>query len=245
MTDLPSEIVEAILKHVDPVSIFNFGLVNTTAANLIRMPAIWEHVNLNSLDYFSDEVKNVLPSVGPHVISAIITKQRFQKYTPLRLSYILSTWINLQELDISQCRMIDDLSFLETTPKLTKLNAKSLVCVEGDSFKTYIPKAENLKWLCLANNFCYGPEPIIEACKGLPKLQYLDLLGKGLCPQEVRTILENCPKLEMFKFDCYYFSFEMDDWVQLVYKDFSGVKFTKEMYASILAHLNFRQIVNL
>ena len=240
MTELPSEIIEAILKHVDPVSIFNFGAVSATTANLIRMPTLWEHVNLNGLDYFSDEVTDVLTSVGCHVKSLIITKQRFQKYNPVRLSYILSTCINLKELDISNCRMINDLSFLEDTTKLTKLNAKSLVCVEGDSFKDDIPKAKNLTWLCLANNYCYGRTPIIEACKALPKVEYLDLSGKGLSPQEVRTILENCTRIKYFKFDCYYFNFDMDAWVQLVHKDFPCVTFTDEMYARILGHLNFR-----
>ena len=144
MTDLPSELIAAILKFLDPLTVFKFGAVNQKAASVIRIGKLWEYVNLNGFDEISEEVRDVLISVGPSVKSFVINRPRFSNYNPARLSLILSNCINLTELDISNCRMIEDLDFLDCTPNLTKLAAKSLICVDTDCFKEKFQKLKNL-----------------------------------------------------------------------------------------------------
>ena len=90
--------------------------------------------------------------------------------------------------------MIENWDFLEGTPNLVKLNAKSLVCVPPEDFREQIPQAKNLQWLCLVGNFCYGPNAIIDGCRQTMEIEYLDLQGKGLSPDEVNLVLESTPK---------------------------------------------------
>ena len=123
---------------------------------------------------------------------------------------------------------------------MVKLNAKSLVCVPPEDLSEQIPKATNLQWLCLARSFCYGPDAIIDGCRKTTGIEYLDLQGKGLSPDEVNLVLESTPKMQTFLFNCYYFSQDMSAWLKLVHIDYKQVKFTNEIYSRIGAFLNFR-----
>ena len=89
--------------------------------------------------------------------------------------------------------MIENCDFLEDTPNLVKLNA-NFGCVPPEDFREQIPQAKNLQWLCLVGNFCYGPNAIIDRCRQTMEIEYLDLQGKGLFPDEVNLVLESTPK---------------------------------------------------
>ena len=140
--------------------------------------------------------------------------------------------------------MIEDLEFLHYT-HLEKLNAKSLICVDTDSFKNDLPKAEKITWLSLAKNFSNGSNAIIETCTQMASLKYLDLRGKGLEPKEIYSVLQNCKNLRTLLFDSYYFTCDMNAWENIVHKQFGMVCFTDKMYSHLLAYRNFRALVEL
>ena len=183
---------------------------------------------------FSDYLLDALEHNVTQVVSLSMNSPNFFYFNRFRMMQVMGLMRNILFLDISTCKVIENMQFLLGMPKLKHFAMNCVSVLNTDSFMNILPQCESIETLsCKGNRFVTMTETRNTCCH-LVNLKFLDLQGTcEFIPSYVRDICNACPQLKTFLFSPNFRSKLYQQWISVVNVEFQKVNFHYTTYQQV------------
>ena len=221
-----------IFRYLDTDSLHKLTTTHKAFYATWLIPRTWEHVESEE-EYFDTRIVELLSKHSNQVL-CFKAKYEYEFEENPSLNSILFSMYNVVKLNLSGCKIIHNVDFLQIMYQLRELNLSECPGMSTSSLIRSVPTLSTLRdFICRGNDVRVTAFSIYRCVRDLSNLQLLDMCDSGtMRPWLARKLCRFCTGLQKFYFTTYW-SLDTDlskvSWYKLVRRKYPHIEFTQQV----------------
>ena len=227
--DLPHSAAVQLMSKCDMMSRLILSSESSTFLAAIDSPQLWKDV-IFSENVVPKRLLNLLQKNAKYVRSIKCTSRRDEEITENHFNQVLSKLVNLEVVNLNNCRCVYDLRFLFSTPKVRILHLSHALYFDPLYFSDSIQSLPNLEEFHMTDISLMSGYEVLTALSNKPKLRVVNIVNSGPIRAEWAVdFLKGVPNLNVFLFTSYYHhdtSLDRIRWYKILRQQYKHITFS-------------------
>ena len=227
--DLPDAAAVVLLSKCDLTSRLNLSSESRTYFYALKDPGLWRDVTFTE-HIVPKRLLSLLEQNAQNVKTITCSSRRDEEITENHFNQVLKKLVNLEVVNLNNCRCVYDLRFLNNTNKVKCLRLSHALYFDPLYFTDSIKTLTNLEEFEMTDISLMSGYEVLTALSNKPHLRVVNIVNSGPIRAEwAVSFLRSVPNLKVFLFTSYYHHDSVPDrirWYKILRQHYKHITYT-------------------